>query len=380
VEVEPGFEAFARLHDAGQPASLSATLVADLETPVAAFLKLRAAKRGPAFLLESVEGGAVRGRYSMIGLEPDLVWRCEDGRAAIDRRAEGRFVPDRRAPLDSLRALIAESAMPLDARLPPMAAGLFGYLGYDMVRSMERLGHPNPDALNLPDAVLVRPTVMVVFDAVRDEIVLVSPVRPRPGVSARAAYETGLAQLESVMWALERPLPLDARADPRSLPRPEPVSNTAPEAFRAMVARAKEYILAGDVFQVVLSQRFEAPFPLPPVRALPRAPPGQPGAVPLLSRLRGLPDRVLVARDPGPGPGRRRDRPPDRGHAAPRRNAGRGPRARRGPPRRPEGAGRAPDAARPRPQRRGARGEPRQRPRDRLVLPGALQPGPAHRL
>jgi anthranilate synthase component 1 len=264
VEVEPGFEAFARLHDAGQPASLSATLVADLETPVAAFLKLRAAKRGPAFLLESVEGGAVRGRYSMIGLEPDLVWRCEDGRAAIDRRAEGRFVPDRRAPLDSLRALIAESAMPLDARLPPMAAGLFGYLGYDMVRSMERLGHPNPDALNLPDAVLVRPTVMVVFDAVRDEIVLVSPVRPRPGVSARAAYETGLAQLESVMWALERPLPLDARADPRSLPRPEPVSNTAPEAFRAMVARAKEYILAGDVFQVVLSQRFEAPFPLPP--------------------------------------------------------------------------------------------------------------------
>jgi anthranilate synthase component 1 len=145
-----------------------------------------------------------------------------------------------------------------------MAAGLFGYLGYDMVRSMERLGAPNPDALGLPDAVLLRPTVMVVFDAVRDEIVLVSPVRPRPGVSAKAAYGTGLAQLESVMWALGRPLPVDAPADPRSLPTPEPVSNTSPEAYRAMVARAKEYILAGDVFQVVLSQRFEAPFTLPP--------------------------------------------------------------------------------------------------------------------
>ena len=116
----------------------------------------------------------------MIGLDPDLIWRCQDGAAAIDRHALSRtnaFEADHRAPLDSLRALIQESALPLGDELPPMAAGLFGYLGYDMVRQMERLSEPNEDVLEVPDAILVRPTVMVVFDAVKDEISLITPVR-----------------------------------------------------------------------------------------------------------------------------------------------------------------------------------------------------------
>jgi anthranilate synthase component 1 len=144
-----------------------------------------------------------------------------------------------------------------------MSAGLFGYLGYDMVRLMERLPEPNPDALGVPDAVMVRPTVMVVFDAVRDEISLITPMRPQAGVQPRAAYESALARLESVMWALERPLPLDER-DPRAIAFAPPSSNTSPSEYEATVARAKDYIRAGDIFQVVLSQRFEAPFPLPP--------------------------------------------------------------------------------------------------------------------
>jgi anthranilate synthase component 1 len=258
--------AFAGRYEAGQPSLVAITLVADLETPVAAFLKLRARHAGPAFLLESVEGGAVRGRYSMIGLDPDLIWRCRDGAPAIARGGDlTRFEPDERAPLASLRALIAESAIgdadSLD--LPPMAAGLFGYLGYDMVRAMERLPEPNPDPLGVPDAILIRPRVMVVFDAVRDLITVVSPVRPKAGVSARAAYEEALDRLERVASALEGPLPIEARVDVSKVVAPEPVSNTAPEAFAALVARAKEYIVAGDVFQVVLSQRFSAPFTLP---------------------------------------------------------------------------------------------------------------------
>src|SRR3954470_18039574 len=199
----PAFDEFASRYRAGEPSVLRATLVRDLETPVAAFLKLRQGHRGPAFLLESVEGGAVRGRYSMIGLDPDLVWRCRDGVAEIDRQPQGpggRFAADERPPLDSLRALIAESAIPLEEDLPPMSAGLFGYLGYDMVRLMERLPEPNPDALGVPDAIMMRPTVMVVFDAVRDEISLITPIRPRPGIAAKAAYESALARLESVMW------------------------------------------------------------------------------------------------------------------------------------------------------------------------------------
>jgi anthranilate synthase component 1 len=266
MTVTPDFETFAAEYGADRPGVVRTTLVGDLLTPVAAFMRLRHGRQGAAFLLESVEGGAVRGRYSMIGLDPDLVWRCQDGVAAIDRNAlahKAAFVSEERPPLDSLRAVIAESALPLSDDLPPMAAGLFGYLGYDMVRLMERLPGRNPDALEVPDAILVRPTVMVVFDAVRDEIFLIAPVRPQKGVPAKVAYEAALARLDNVTWALERPLPLEDRTDPASIDIAPPVSNTAPEEFAAMVARAKEYIRAGDVFQVVLSQRFETDFPLP---------------------------------------------------------------------------------------------------------------------
>jgi anthranilate synthase component 1 len=264
--VTPDFDAFARAYQAAEAGVLRTTLVGDLLTPVAAYIKLRHGRPGAAFLLESVEGGAVRGRYSMIGLDPDLVWRCQDGAASVNRRAldrHGRFEDDARPPLDSLRALIAESALPLADDLPPMAAGLFGYLGYDMVRQMERLPAPNPDALGVPDAILVRPTVMVVFDAVRDEISLITPVRPQAGTSAKAAYETALARLENVTFALERPLPFEDRTDPTAVHFEPPVSNTSPPEYEAMVARAKDYIRAGDAFQVVLSQRFETPFTLP---------------------------------------------------------------------------------------------------------------------
>ncbi|MCP1550611.1 MULTISPECIES: anthranilate synthase component I [Methylorubrum] len=264
---EPAHEAVARAYEAGRASLLGLTLVADLETPVAAFLKLKAVHAGPGFLLESVEGGAVRGRYSMIGLDPDLIWRCRDGRTEIARDAGlADFVADERAPLASLRALIAESAVGDDAEsaaLPPMAAGLFGYLGYDMVRAMERLPEPNPDPLGVPDAILMRPRVMVVFDAVADALTVVTPVRPTEGVSARAALEAAQARLDRVAEALEGPLPVEARADAASLALPSPVSNTEPDAFLGMVAKAKEYIVAGDIFQVVLSQRFEAPFTLP---------------------------------------------------------------------------------------------------------------------
>jgi anthranilate synthase component 1 len=266
MTVTPDYETFAADYAADRPGVVRTTLVGDLLTPVAAFMRLRHGRRGAAFLLESVEGGAVRGRYSMIGLDPDLVWRCQDGVAAIDRNAlahEGQFATEERLPLDSLRAVIAESALPLADDLPPMAAGLFGYLGYDMVRLMERLPEPNPDALGVPDAILVRPTVMVVFDGVRDEIFLIAPVRPQRGVPARAAYEAALARLDNVTWALERPLPLEDRTDPAGIDSAPPVSNTTPEEFAAMVAKAKEYIRSGDVFQVVLSQRFETDFPLP---------------------------------------------------------------------------------------------------------------------
>ena len=259
-------DGFAIRFATGAPFVQRTTLVGDLLTPVAAYLRLRAACAGSAFLLESVEGGAVRGRYSMIGLRPDLVWRCRDGRAETAVRGSGglgEFKGESERPLESLRALVAASRIDTEDDLPPMAAGLFGYLGYDMVREMERLGTKKPNPIDAPDAILVRPTVMVVFDGVRDEISILQIVRPDAGVGAAHAYEHLRDEADELTAALEEALPADDRISPDEAPTPEPTANLSPAEFEALVQQAKEYILAGDIFQVVLSQRFEAPFALP---------------------------------------------------------------------------------------------------------------------
>src|SRR3990170_3572324 len=173
MTLTPDSSTFAQAYEAGEAGVMRATLVGDLLTPVAAFMKLRHNRQGSGFLLESVEGGATRGRFSMIGLDPDLVWRCQDGVASVDRHALNRvqeFRVDERPPLESLRALIQESALPLSDDLPPMAAGLFGYLGYDMVRLMERLPEPNPDVLGIPDSIFLRPTIVAIFDNIEDAV------------------------------------------------------------------------------------------------------------------------------------------------------------------------------------------------------------------
>ncbi len=260
------FGDFTRRYASGRASVVQTTLVADLETPVSAYLKLAAGRSGAMFLLESVEGGAQRGRYSMIGLDPDVVWRSSGKAAEINRRALSEpeaFVPCPGKPLEALRALLAESQIDLPAGLPPMAAGVFGYLGYDMVRQMERLAPAKPDPIGAPEAILVRPTIMVVFDGVRDEMAVVTPVRPVPGISARAAYESAQARLDAVVAALEGPLDHAPKAVDPMLLAGEAVSNTSEAEFLAMVAEAKDYIAAGDAFQIVLSQRFTSRFDLP---------------------------------------------------------------------------------------------------------------------
>jgi anthranilate synthase component 1 len=265
VAVPPGFAAFRAAYDAGRGSLVWRRGVADLETPVAAYLKLAHGKPN-AFLLESVEGGAARGRYSIIGMDPDLVWRCRDGQAAVNRVARSAphaFVDDARTPLESLRALIAESQLDVPDFLPPMSGGLVGYLGYDMVRQMERLPAKNTDALGVPDGLLLRPTLLAVFDNVNDDLTLVTPVYPQQGVDAETAWDRAQASIAEAQAALDRPLPHPA--PPVALPPlPAPSSNFTREGFVEAVLKAKEYVAAGDVFQVVPSQRFSVPFALPP--------------------------------------------------------------------------------------------------------------------
>jgi anthranilate synthase component 1 len=262
--IEPDFPTFARLYEEGKAQVVWTKLVADLETPVSAMLKL-AHERPNSFLLESVEGGAVRGRYSIIGCEPDLIWRANGNSAELNRNPQAdasAFAPSPLPTLHSLRALLAESAIELLPALPPMAAGIFGYMGYDTVRLIEHLPAQKPDRLCVPDAILVRPTLIVIFDAVKDEMTVVTPVRPASGLSAKVAYLRAGERIGIALDRLEQPLP--HLSDPAAEPEhPAPKACTSPEAYMQKVARAKEYIAAGDIFQVVLSQRFEAPFSLP---------------------------------------------------------------------------------------------------------------------
>ncbi len=263
--LNPAIDSFAKTYDGGAPQVVWTRLIADLETPVSAYLKL-ASKRPMSFLLESVEGGATRGRYSVIGLEPDLIWRAHGASAEINRAPSTQadaFKPDARPTLLSLRALLAESAIALPEGLPPMAAGTFGYMGYDTVRLIEALPEMTPDALGVPDAILIRPTLMLIFDSVKDEMIVVTPVRPEPDVAAADAYASARKRLATIVANLDAPLPLGHAAGDETLTLPEPVSNTTPAEYLAMVAKAKEFIRAGDIFQVVLSQRFSAPFALP---------------------------------------------------------------------------------------------------------------------
>ncbi len=239
--------------------------VADLETPVAAFLKLTQG-RPLSFLLESIEGGAARGRYSIVGMDPDLVWRCKDGVVEMNRTAlanPGAFTRQDLAPLESLRALIAEARIDVPAGLPPMAGGLVGYLGYDMVRQMEHLPDKNHDALGVPDGIMLRPTIFAIFDNVTDLLTFAAPVYPNTTLPARDAWQAAQNRLEHAAAALTQSLPL-AAAPSHLPPLPEPTSSFTKDGFIDAVLRAKDYILAGDVFQVVPSQRFSVPFTLPP--------------------------------------------------------------------------------------------------------------------
>ncbi|MSO85779.1 MAG: anthranilate synthase component I [Rhodospirillales bacterium] len=275
MKVQPDFSVFAGLYARGKAQVIWTHLVADLETPVSAFLKLGAG-RPNSFLLESVEGGNIRGRYSFIGLAPDLVWRCFGDRAEVNRDpdamsgihshdAPSRFAPCPGGAIASLRALERESRIDLPPGLPPMAAGLVGYLAYDIVRLVEKLPASKPDVLGVPDSIFVRPTIMVVFDRLSEQASVIAPVRPAPGVDAKAAWDRAIRRIESVAADLGRALPpaaSEARPDTLAASGTAalPGANMTRDQFHGMVKKAVEYIRAGDAFQIVPSQRFAVPF------------------------------------------------------------------------------------------------------------------------
>ncbi len=261
----PDFDTFARAYEAGENQVVYTRIAADLDTPVSLMLKMTDAGQN-SFMLESVTGGEVRGRYSIVGMNPDLIWECRGESSRVNRTARydsDAFADMESPPLTALREIIAESRIDLPLDLPAASAGLFGYLGYDTIRLVEHLPHVNPDPLGLPDAVMLRPSVVAVLDGVKGDVILVAPAWTASGLSAKAAYAQAAERVMDAQRALDRTVPL-GRALSEPSPDTAPLSNFSHDAYLAAVETAKDYIRAGDIFQVVPSQRWTQDFTAPP--------------------------------------------------------------------------------------------------------------------
>ena len=246
-------------------------LPADLETPISVYLKL-AAKNEYAFLLESVEGGVNKGRYSFIGIEPDLLWKSQGNQAFIANRNPSivphspSLVWQKQAlpVLDSLRALTKACHIDIPANIPTLAAGLIGYLSYDSIRLMENIPDGNPDDLGLPEGLFMRPSLTAVFDTVTDQLILAAPIWYDASLDPQNLWDQAKQYIENAQIALNQPTPgMPQRLISDTLSgydNPNINAMMPPANYQAMVEKAKEYILAGDIFQVVLSQRFEADY------------------------------------------------------------------------------------------------------------------------
>lgn len=251
----------------GEPALVWRTQVADCDTPVAAALKLIVPGRGD-FLLESVEGGAVRGRYSLLGLSPDLLFRARGRAAEINRRwATDReaFEPLAGDALTEMRRLVTDCRMTVPDGLPRALACLVGYFAYETIGLVEKLGRPPANPLDLPDMLFARPTLILIFDRLADQLFLVAPLWPdspgSPDEKVKGAVERIDAQAAMLGAAMPARNAVTVPAPEAIVPRPQ----LEPGRYADMVHRAKDYIAAGDIFQVVLAQRFTVDFPLPPI-------------------------------------------------------------------------------------------------------------------
>ena len=250
----------------GEPALVWRTQVADTDTPVAAALKLIRPGRGD-FLLESVEGGAVRGRYSLVGLAPDLIFRARGGVAEINRRwaiDREAFEPTADDALTAMRQLVTASRMAVPEGLPRALACLVGYFAYETIGLVEKLPRPAANPLDLPDMLFARPTLILIFDRLADQLFMVAPLWPEAPGDPAAKLADAIERIETHAATLAGPLPPRSHSDvdPQAL---EPAPQLDASRYAEMVSEAKRYIAAGDIFQVVLAQRFTMDFALPPI-------------------------------------------------------------------------------------------------------------------
>ena len=241
-----------------QPQLLTKNLIGDVETPISCLLKIKKNQKY-SFLLESVEGGSLRGRYSLLGCDPDIIWKVENNSASIEYKDENYKYHISNEPIESLKNLIELSKFDRGNIEVPYPI-LVGYLGYPMIQYMEKISLKNNDNINIPDSVLIRPKIVAVFDNIKDTITLMTVVYPNGNKDNEITFKKAQELLELKVNQLKENLIQTSAITIKSNLNFK--SNYSKDEYFSIISKAKEYIKEGDIFQVVTSQRFETEYDL----------------------------------------------------------------------------------------------------------------------
>ncbi len=241
-----------------KPQLLVKNLIADVETPISCLLKIKKNQQY-SFLLESVEGGSLRGRYSLLGCDPDIIWEVTNNKAKITYSNEDYNYDISANPIDSLKDLISLSKFDKENIDTPYPI-LVGYMGYPMIKYMEKIKLENPDNINIPDSVMIRPKIVAVFDNIKDLITVMTVVYPNNQNNLDELFEKTEQLLESKINLLTKSLIQSSKTAIKS--KLNFKSNYSKEEYFSIISKAKKYINEGDIFQVVTSQRFETDYDL----------------------------------------------------------------------------------------------------------------------
>tara|TARA_B100001989_G_C24538535_1_gene466052 strand:+ start:782 stop:2293 length:1512 start_codon:yes stop_codon:yes gene_type:complete len=263
-EANPGFNLFKQNYLKRKNQLFWRVFKSDLDTPVSAYLKLcQNTNKKNCFLLESVQDGSFRGRYSIIGMLPDLVWKSVQNETFLKEACKNKeYIKVKKTPLASLKLIIEKSKVDFPDFLPPMSTALIGYLGYETIEQFEKIPKRKLSDLKLPDGFFIRPTIMAIFDNLKNQLTITSPFWYEKNLNLKKEYSKKLELIDSIRKSLM--IPFKNIKSTYSVNKINPKSNITKNKFLNIVKQAKEHIYKGDIFQVVLSQRFKTRFNPPP--------------------------------------------------------------------------------------------------------------------
>tara|TARA_X000001036_G_scaffold287149_1_gene266747 strand:+ start:50 stop:1552 length:1503 start_codon:yes stop_codon:yes gene_type:complete len=258
--LNPDLALFKKNYNLGVNQILFTSFAADVHTPISSLIKLQNEKY--VFLFESVEKGSQKGRYSVIGLKPDLIWECKENKCTIfnNNKIKEEFTGENFEPLKSLREIIKRNKLKIPENLPSISCGLFGYLGYEMIQYFENVKMLKKNSLKLPESIFIRPSITLVFDNVSDKL-YISKIVSHSKKPASTAFESAKKEISTLIKKLNKPLKennLKLRDFNKKINVFKDVkSNINFSDFKKMINTAKKYIFEGEIFQVVLSRLFK---------------------------------------------------------------------------------------------------------------------------